>query len=125
MNQLVLIRGLPGSGKSTIAKSLSGFEHFEADMFHMKDGEYKYDKTKQREAHQWCQRETFIALQNGKDVVVSNTFTQNWEMDFYRKAAEILSVTCSIIEAKGRFKNIHNVPDDVIGIMAERWEVLK
>lgn len=43
--KLVLIRGLPGSGKSTIAKALhkAGFEWFEADTYHLNDeGDYCY-----------------------------------------------------------------------------------
>jgi len=45
--QLVLIRGLPGSGKSTMAKALakSGFKHFEADTYHLNDeGDYCFDQ---------------------------------------------------------------------------------
>ena len=42
---LYIVRGIPGSGKSTFAKSLGG-THFEADMFFMKDGEYKFDMFK-------------------------------------------------------------------------------
>ncbi len=45
MKELFLLRGLPGSGKSTLAKSLSD-SHIEADMFFMKDGEYKFDGSK-------------------------------------------------------------------------------
>ena len=53
--ELVLIRGLPGSGKSTIAKELAvtGFEHFEADMFFPVDGVYRYEASRIRHAHTW------------------------------------------------------------------------
>jgi predicted kinase len=42
MATLTIVRGLPGSGKSTYAKSLNVF-HIEADMFCMKDGKYEFD----------------------------------------------------------------------------------
>ena len=53
MKELYLLRGLPGSGKSTLAKSLGG-KHFEADMYFVRDGEYQFDVTKLKEAHEWC-----------------------------------------------------------------------
>ena len=93
MKELFLLRGLPGSGKSTLAKSLGGF-HVEADMFFMKDGEYRFDGSKLKDAHEWCQNEVNLAMilnhttgANNK-IVVSNTFTQEWEMKAYTDLAE-------------------------------------
>lgn len=41
MKDLILLRGLPGSGKSTVADLIgakgAGYAHFEADMYFMKD----------------------------------------------------------------------------------------
>ena len=54
---LYIVRGIPGSGKSTFAKSLGG-THFEADMFFMKNGEYKYDMFKNKEWINSCWRIT-------------------------------------------------------------------
>ena len=53
MKELFLLRGLPGSGKSTLAKSLDGI-HIEADQFFMAGGEYKFDASKLKEAHNNC-----------------------------------------------------------------------
>lgn len=66
--ELVLIHGLPDSGKTTIARELAsnGFEHFEADMFFTIDGVYRYDASCVREAHAWCQKMTRQALSQGK-----------------------------------------------------------
>ena len=65
--RLVLIRGPPGSGKSTMAKVLAlvGFGHFEADMYFVVDGRYRYDASRIREAHAWCQTRTREALLAG------------------------------------------------------------
>ncbi len=44
---LILIRGLPGSGKTTFAKELAstfGVKHYEADMFFEVDGVYKFNR---------------------------------------------------------------------------------
>ena len=46
--KLVILVGLPGSGKSTKAKELAGTEGIilSTDEFFMKDGEYQFDFTK-------------------------------------------------------------------------------
>ena len=54
MKELFLLRGLPGSGKSTLAESL-GNMNIEADEYFMDGDEYKFDASKLKEAHAWCQ----------------------------------------------------------------------
>ena len=61
MKKLFLVRGISGSGKTTFAKELGGV-HFETDNYFMVDGEYKFDGTKLKEAHQWCQNEVNNAM---------------------------------------------------------------
>lgn len=118
--ELVLIRGLPGSGKSTMAKVLAlvGYAHFEADMFFVNNGVYCYDRTRIRDAHAWCQSMTKDALMAGQRTVVSNTFTQRREIEPYLQ----MSRNVYIVEAKGNWPNEHGVPDETLRVMAERWE---
>ena len=79
MTELVLIRGLPGAGKSTYAqKHFPGHKHLEADMYFNRTGTYKFDPKKLNSAHTWCQGRTHRALSAGHDVVVTNTFTMEW-----------------------------------------------
>lgn len=120
--ELVLIRGLPGSGKSTMAKTMRNHCHFEADQFFMHDGEYKFDPSKLKEAHDFCQKKTEQALQINRDVVVSNTFTRKWEMQAYLDIAAKYGATVRIIKAEGNYKNVHGVPDEAIQRMRDRWE---
>lgn len=125
--QLVLIRGLPGSGKSTMAKALAraGFEHFEADTYHMNnEGDYCFDRANAKAAHEWCQQETRKALERGKQVVVSNTFIQLWEMVPYFDMAKVLGIEPNVLEAKGNWQNVHAVPAEVMANMRERWETI-
>lgn len=123
--KLVIIRGLPGSGKSTIAKSdpYKGFKHFEADMYFINDkGEYVFDKAKISKAHKWCQDSCRTALAEGYSVVVSNTFCRMWEMIPYLQMAGDLDIPVEVVEAKGEYKNIHDCPKETIGRMKANWE---
>lgn len=124
--ELVLIRGLPGSGKSTIARSMNFDVHYEADMFFInKNGDYCYDPRKIGEAHKWCQEGVYQALLKGKKVVVSNTFIKLFEMKPYFDMAHELGVELDVIQAEGRWSNVHDVPEEVVKRMEDNWEDLK
>lgn len=113
MGKLILIRGLPGSGKSTLAKRQSGI-HLEADMFFMKQGQYCYDGALIQKAHRWCERKTAKLLQQGRSVVVSNTFVEWWQIEPYIEIAKQQNVRVKIIEARGHYQNLHQVPEEAI-----------
>lgn len=129
---IYLIRGICGAGKSTFAKQL-GDSHFEADSYFMVDGEYKFDPTKLRKAHEWCQSEVELAMINNhvtsgldnSDIVVSNTFTQNWEMDAYYELAKQYGyrVFSIIVENRHGGVNEHGVPEDKLQAMKKRFEI--
>jgi predicted kinase len=127
MNTLVLLRGLPGSGKSTAAKLFNKAPHFEADMYFMDaDGNYQFDFAKIKDAHNWCRHSTMDAMKKGYPIViVSNTFTQEWEMEAYYLLAEELGymVVSMIVENRHGGKNVHGVPEDKLEIMKNRFEV--
>ena len=121
MNNLLIIRGLPGSGKSTFARQIvKGLDyiHFESDMYFTNTkGEYVFDAEKLAIAHDWCFGEVQYFLQY-RGVIVSNTFSRKWEMQRYLD----LPNPKQIIECQGQFGNIHNVPEDAILRMISRWE---
>lgn len=122
---LYIVRGIPGSGKSTFAKSLGG-SHFETDMYFMKDGEYNFDYQKIKDAHNWCRHSVMDAMKQGiPKVVVSNTFTQKWEMDPYFILAEELGyrVFTIVVENRHGGKNSHDVPEETISKMRDRFEI--
>jgi len=127
MPKLIIVRGLPGSGKSTKAKELieSGKAdiHLEADMFfYDKKGNYIYDRSLLKEAHQWCQTVTKRNLVEGKSVVVSNTFVKMWEMKPYIEMCKELGIDYEIIKCEYNGSNIHSVPQEVIKRMKDSWE---
>ena len=126
MKELYLLRGLPGSGKSTLAKSISDV-HYEADMYFVNaDGEYVFNPALLKDAHNWCQTMTRIAMEyNTPKVVVSNTFTQEWEMEAYYKLAEDYGyvVFSLIVENRHGGINEHGVPKEALDRMRARFEV--
>lgn len=127
MTQLILIRGIPGSGKSTLAKTYveKGFKHFESDQYFMVDGEYKFDASKLSISHSLCYENAKQALSDGFDVVVSNTFTRIWEMKDYIDLAVDKQYKLTVCRCIGKFKNVHNVPDDVVQKMVDRFELYR
>lgn len=132
MSKLILIRGLPGSGKSTMARDMVRKAdhiafHFETDMYFVRpDGYYDFNPKLLNQAHMWCQDKVSGRMswcdKGDEVIVVSNTFSQVWEMVPYLKMAEDFGWEVEIITATGNYKNVHGVPDHVIQRMRDRWE---
>ena len=130
MKNLFLLRGLPGAGKSTLAKSI-GAVYFEADMFFLEGNEYKFNPLKLKDAHAWCQNQVRISMKNSDNTIgdtriaVANTFTQEWEMQpYYDLAKEYgFKVFTLIVENRHGGVNEHGVPEDKLEIMKNRFEV--
>lgn len=117
---LILVRGAPGSGKSTYAKTLGIKDHFEADMWFDLNGGWQPDKIK--EAHEWCQNQAEEAMKAGRPVVVANTFIRLWEMQHYIDLAEKYGYQVEEIIANGGFDNVHGVPKDKVDLMRSNLE---
>jgi len=61
-------------------------------------------------------------LKNGENVVVSNTFTREWEMKDYVIMGKKAGATIIIKEMRNNYGSIHDVPEDTMKRMADRWE---
>jgi 2',3'-cyclic-nucleotide 3'-phosphodiesterase/NEDD4-binding protein 2 len=131
---LFLVRGLPGSGKTSFATAIwNEYAVCEADkFFYDKEGNYNFDVSKLKEAHTWCKNQVetrMIDHQNNQqyypEIAVSNTFTQEWEMEDYFKLAEKYGykVVSLIIENRHGRQNVHGVPEDKLQIMKDRFQI--
>jgi predicted kinase len=133
---LYIVRGIPGSGKSTFAKKLVGEDFLvcESDKYfiNQENGKYEFDISKIKDAHKWCQnivenymKDSMINDQYYPEIAVSNTFTQEWEMRPYFELAKTYGykVFSVIVENRHGGTNQHEVPEEVLTKMCERFEI--
>ncbi len=133
IGDLILLRGIPGSGKTTIAGIILQCptnrdpEILSADDFFYNDkGEYNFDSSKIREAHNYCQfRCSERMRQEISRIVVANTFTEEWEMKVYYDMAERYKyrVHTLIVENRHGGENVHGVPLEKLQQMKNRFEI--
>jgi predicted kinase len=144
---LIIMRGLPGSGKSTRAKALAaGGEIFSTDNFFMKGGKYVYNPALIGKAHEWNQNAAIAAMIQGvSPVVIDNTNVRRMHVEPYIQAAKKLGYEIQVAEPdspwwKKHFKRdmtpedktnlvkelmshgTHDVPEAAITKMIDGWE---
>ena len=110
--KLILYRSWPGAGKSSAAQRMfPGVLLLENDMFHMHNGVYDWHKENMPAAIDWCMNMTRMALENGMDVIVANTFTKRAFVDAYKKIADETGARFVVYRCTGNFKNMHGLND--------------
>ena len=123
MKTLYIVRGLPGSGKSSLAKKITETLYSADDFFTNKKGEYNFNAKLLGKAHEWCWGKVRDAMFLGANAVaVANTFTQAWEAEKYYQIAEEYGYSVFVIECQNDFGNVHDVPQESIDAMKKRWE---
>ena len=124
---LILLRGLPGSGKSSFAKLFEeGTLICTADDYHMKDGKYCWTQENAHLAHIRCQEKVAFGMAlSVKKIIVANTSTTVKEMDPYYELAikhgyKVFSV---IVENRHNGVNEHDVPLETLEKMKNRFNI--
>ena len=122
---LIIIRGIPGCGKSSFADLLPGHT-CTADDYHMVDGKYVWKQENAHIAHIECQKKCERLMKMGSDIIkVANTSTTMKEMQPYYDLAEKYGymVFSIVVENRHNGVNEHNVPEETLKKMVERFDI--
>jgi hypothetical protein len=143
--QVFIMRGVSGSGKSTVAGQIAAHfgpalcrtvsadgyfclpyaEGADRDYGLPPEGEYNFNPGELGFAHAYCMRNFLKYLENGLNVIVDNTNTTWGEIApyvlvaaAYRADVVIINVHCDEMTSHGR--NVHGVPLEVVRAMTAR-----
>jgi len=138
---LILVRGISGSGKSTFAELMASkpyecflleegdddYPVYSADNYFIdKDGNYNWVGEELTAAHAWCLNETALSMEEGEEkIFVANTFTSERELVPYYDLAKrwgyrVFSV---IVENRHDGLSIHDVPESSIEKQRNRFSI--
>jgi predicted kinase len=131
MKTAIIMRGIPGSGKSTVAAMLraDGVICSTDEFWTQPDGSYLFDKDRLQEAHQDTLRRFRDALKAGKSpVICDNTNVRRRYFADYIAAAEGAGYRVHVVHveadsvAMAAERNSHNVKPETVARMAATWE---
>ena len=133
---LILLRGLPGNGKTTTSEILASELGIKTNPTHSADdyfyengpnpGQYDFDREKLGAAHSQCQRRVEDDMRIGSEkIFVANTFTTDKEIKPYKELAEKYGylLISLVVENRHGNKSIHNVPEETMNAMEERFTI--
>jgi len=130
-NHLLLLRGLPGSGKTELAKVLSEYGKYPIisvdDYFtDTISGVYQFNYKENYLAYKSCEDNTLAWMKkNIRLIIVHNTFTMEWEIQPYFKLASDYNYKLFIVTVENYHdnKNIHGVTQEQLSKMASKYKV--
>ncbi|MES2681794.1 MAG: AAA family ATPase [Bacteroidota bacterium] len=128
---LIVLRGLPGSGKSTLSGVLSDdgrWPVFSVDDYFTdpQSGDYAFKFAENHRAYQQCLDNTEAAMaKKTEKIILDNTFTLDWEMEPYFKLASDHQYRVFVVTVENHHggKNQHGISDEQIAKMAAKYKL--
>lgn len=122
MKTCIILRGLPGSGKSSFARFIRDSDPHRClveivsadDYFTDIEGNYNFEIGKLDEAHAWCAARAHAEFADNTDIVIiDNTNCRVEEFNWYKETAEEhgYQVFVVLVENHHGNKSIHAVPE--------------
>lgn len=129
MSRVVILRGIPGSGKSTYAaKEYPDYQVCSADHYFTHNGVYTFDAKLLPFSHRSCLDKFLGLLQsNCSGIVVDNTNVHAHEISPYLRLADVFLYDVEIVRlycdpASAFNRNVHGVPFKTVLDMTRRMD---
>lgn len=124
--KLVIVRGLPGAGKSTYCDKtfiqdnyrILEPDHLMCDV----NGKYTYIEQLWGMALDFTFKQADFLLSIGHSVVVCGVFIREEDLVPYRELANYYDIDMEVKTIVGKYKNIHNVPFFVYRTMKDAFD---
>lgn len=125
MNILYIVRGIPGSGKSTLIKKITKNIVELDDYYNEKYGYYKFSYDEVPQSHKYALNKIEkMMIDKLDEIAVIDSFIKNKDFDQYKKLAIKYNYTPIEIIVHSDFKDIHNVPIKRLEEMCNEFEFI-
>lgn len=121
--RMQIIRGLPGSGKTTLA--LTRYPHLmrlETDMYFYRRGAYRFTLDNNKQAVEWFNKTIIDFCARGFDFVLTGVFAAHTErLNHAITMAQVNGYEVWIKTLTSKYKGIHEVPEEHYNSMKESF----